>query len=131
MLVHLMLLHLPCFCHTPSLKLQIAGHWIWQSHRRGGTSASPSMERNLQSLKTVIVYINFLLRDLNLEDITGRFQLILQQSTKHKTKLSWSRHIRCMKEIKCLGKDKYNYIHRSQKSGFSMISLGICGFSTL
>lgn len=57
------------------------------------------MERNLQSLKTTaIVYSNFLLikrRKLR-GHITGRSQLTLQQSTKHKTKLSWARHIRCM-----------------------------------
>ena len=45
----------PCFYHIPSLKLQIAGHWIWQSHRMGGTSASPNAKRNIQSLKTTAV----------------------------------------------------------------------------
>lgn len=63
----------------------------------GGTSASPSMERNLQSLKTIaIVYSNFLLgkRPKLRGRITGRSQIILQQSTKHRTKLSWTGHIR-------------------------------------
>lgn len=102
------ILHLLCFCHIPSLKLRIAGHWIWQSHRREGTSASPGMERNLQSLKTTtIVYSNFLLvkRPKLRGHVTGRSQLTLQQSTKHKTKLSWASHIRYMERDEMSGKE--------------------------
>lgn len=57
----------------------------------GGTSASPSMERNSQSLKTTaIVYSNFLLgkRHKLKGHIAGRSQLTLQKSTNHKIIMS-------------------------------------------
>lgn len=59
----------------------------------GGTSASPSTERNSQSLKTTaIVYSKFLLgKRHKLEGhVAERSQLTLQLITK----LSWARHIR-------------------------------------